>query len=876
MQSRLQSIRDELQFRILVSIKEENIQGLDEASRNILKDIVNSNRVLHTLGQNILTEQMVEGARAEDRHRAVLHAILSRNLEAPSVDDIPQKLQGWLCSPQQDHRFEDIAQAHQETFKWTLEKNDPAQIGTDLLNWLQSLSGTYWISGKAGSGKSTLMKYLVQDPRFKQALQEWAGDDNLVIATFYFWRAGVPVQRSQTGLLQSLLWQVLNQQPTMGSLLFPEQYVYGAIWTEFPTFYQLRRAFNRFANHITSSAVVPIKVAFIIDGLDEFEKDVIDFKDLAEIFLTSSKSSNVKALVSSRPLPAFESSFEGMPQLRLHELTHGDIAAYVEADLGPRLRSTNSLTHGSNNNTDLLLTEVVDAAAGVFLWVKLVVRSLNEGVDNGDNVEDLRIRLEALPRDLEALFDHMIKNIPDSYKTQSSQIFQLLHGHQTAKTRSLTAINLLIALDWNETSVLEAPLAAMTLAETERENVERGVDRRLQSRCVGLLEFRTRILQKCESRDGTVIEEETHKDVVYLHRTVADYLSKPDIWKRILGWTAGTEFNACRLLLQSVVMEMKTTKLFPDMMSIWPVVRDAMNLARCAEDTGNVPTSALLQELDKAVALHFAKVYESSQDYTWHFYYVKFLAIRHKVPPSPTSPHDDLLSLMVLYGLHHSVAGVLSTRPKAVSDKKGRSLLHYTCLPAGAAFHLGIPPRMTQILLENDADPNRVFNEKSAWQHALEAHERLYKDPRTLKKFSPPIYQGGHLDGASTLLLFAKHGADPKACIDGQRSALQVLKARFESFLKGLMDEQATQVVVGYLRHQSVNIPEGTNSAKSLARIMSAKHKDDLKQLRDIASNLIRELESTEAKAEAKRKGKDARIRKLRDQTLGLFGRSHQ
>lgn len=156
---------------------------------------------------------------------------------------------------------------------------------------------------------------------------------------------------------------------------------------------------------------------------------------------------------------------------------------------------------------------------------------------------------------------------------------------------------------------------------------------------------------------------------------------------------------------------------------------------------------------------------------------------------------------MVLYGLHYSVADVLSTRPQAVSDKAGRPLLHYTCLPAGAAFHLGIPPRMVQLLLENRADPNQVFNERSAWQHALEAHERLYKDPRTLKRFSPPVYQVGHLDGASTLLLFAKHGADPTACIDGQCRALQVVKVRFESFLEGRMDEQATQLVVGYLRH---------------------------------------------------------------------------
>ncbi|KAG9199650.1 hypothetical protein G6514_008311 [Epicoccum nigrum] len=166
-QNRLQSIRDELQFRILVSTKEENIRGLDEASRNVLKDIVNSNEVLkadiHTQAQNILTEQRAEGALAADRHQEVLDTILSLNLAALSVDTILQRLQSKLYSHRQDDRFEDIAQAHQKTFTWALEKKSSAQSGGDLLNWLQNQSGTYWISGKAGSGKSTLMKYMVQD-----------------------------------------------------------------------------------------------------------------------------------------------------------------------------------------------------------------------------------------------------------------------------------------------------------------------------------------------------------------------------------------------------------------------------------------------------------------------------------------------------------------------------------------------------------------------------------------------------------------------------------------------------------------------------------------------------------------------------------------
>lgn len=35
--------------------------------------------------------------------------------------------------------------------------------GDSIAEWLESGSGVYWISGKAGSGKSTLMKHLFWD-----------------------------------------------------------------------------------------------------------------------------------------------------------------------------------------------------------------------------------------------------------------------------------------------------------------------------------------------------------------------------------------------------------------------------------------------------------------------------------------------------------------------------------------------------------------------------------------------------------------------------------------------------------------------------------------------------------------------------------------
>ena len=49
-------------------------------------------------------------------------------------------------------RFEGIPDAHISTLHWIFE--------TNLVNWLATQLGVFWASGKAGSGKSTLMKYI--------------------------------------------------------------------------------------------------------------------------------------------------------------------------------------------------------------------------------------------------------------------------------------------------------------------------------------------------------------------------------------------------------------------------------------------------------------------------------------------------------------------------------------------------------------------------------------------------------------------------------------------------------------------------------------------------------------------------------------------
>jgi hypothetical protein len=74
-------------------------------------------------------------------------------------------------------------------------------------------------------------------------------------------------------------------------------------------------------------------ICLFVDGLDEYIADQGTHTELAEFFFTICRSSKIKAVLSSRPLPAFEEVFGGCPMLRLQDLTKHDIDFYVQSVL---------------------------------------------------------------------------------------------------------------------------------------------------------------------------------------------------------------------------------------------------------------------------------------------------------------------------------------------------------------------------------------------------------------------------------------------------------------------------------------------------------------------------------------------------------------
>ena len=130
-----------------------------------------------------------------------------------------------LYHDRMEARQERIIDTHAQTFEWIF---DPRQLLSGLasndsfLEWLINGSGIFWITGIAGSGKSTLMKFLSHHKSATQALQRWTNGKDLITADLYFWHAGTELQKSQEGLLRSLLYGVLSQCPELIGEVLPK------------------------------------------------------------------------------------------------------------------------------------------------------------------------------------------------------------------------------------------------------------------------------------------------------------------------------------------------------------------------------------------------------------------------------------------------------------------------------------------------------------------------------------------------------------------------------------------------------------------------------------------------------------------------------
>ena len=433
-------------------------------------------------------------------------------------------------------RHDAITVASAQTFEWILSR-DASGHDTDphsFIRWLESGEGIYWVSGKPGSGKSTLMKFIIGHPHTTTYLSTWSGSTHMVLASHFFWSAGSPIQRSREGLLRTLLYDILAQIPG----LIPT--VCNKRWAEVESRRLIRTSWSleelqTSLRMLAAQKTFPVRFCFFIDGLDEFAGDSFD---ICQTLVDLCTSKYIKMCISSRPWDVFESYLGNTPEKKMyiHDLTKGDIRSYVKSELRIYSSSLNSVSAAEDDRLAALINEITNRAQGVFLWVFLVTRLLREGFKNNDSLADLQGKLDSIPTDLELFFKLILESVEPVYREKQAgtlQVALIARGSLRSEIYSFCDLEYV-----KESYALDH--AVRILNKDEHSRLYGSLPKRLNARCKGLLEI----------RNGSV---------EFLHRTVRDFLRTGEM-TAFLSHRTKPNFNANMSILRAHIAWLKSSQ----------------------------------------------------------------------------------------------------------------------------------------------------------------------------------------------------------------------------------------------------------------------------------------------------------------------------
>ncbi|XXH00526.1 hypothetical protein Hte_006873 [Hypoxylon texense] len=493
----------------------------------------------------------------------------------------------WLSFSRIRERHERIPKATEDTFKWIFSLDS-------FTNWMTSGTGVYWITGKPGSGKSTLMKFISDEKRTRDYANTWAGNSKPIMAGFYFWNSGTEIQMSILGLLRTLLHDIAANGP-LGIMaeLFPERWETLHIFGEDRQEWTLHECMQ-IVRRLKSLTFAKYRFFILIDGLDEFKGD---HRELVDIVADISSSPHIKICVASRPWTVFQDAFRKTPSLMMQDLTRNDIETFTRSSFNKHAGFCTMSTLAPSFAEELF-REVTERGSGVFLWVDLAVRSLLQGISNGDRLSDLRARLGELPDDLGLLFKRILRQIEPRYRKHAAELLLIHKAHQSP----IPILQLSLADENNDTCWMSGDPAPLSVPEISYRCT--AMKQRIDSRTLGLLNVDERCLNAYLRSFRDIKPEYSYQRpkclVEYLHRTVRDWMETDDALSFITR-EAGPKFDPQVSLCKGAMLYVKYWNAREELSVAFQYAVDrAMNYAAKSREASRealVPLLAALHEI---------------------------------------------------------------------------------------------------------------------------------------------------------------------------------------------------------------------------------------------------------------------------------------
>jgi ankyrin repeat protein len=386
-----------------------------------------------------------------------------------------------------NYRRQDTERAYRKTCGWITRH-------PSYTTWLEDGSGILWIKGKPGSGKSTLMEFLLRDFE-KQALYQES-----IQLSFFLHGRGTILQKSRLGMYRSLLHQLLLSAPTAQAEFrhaFQErsrsQGDSGKDWNWHTS--ELRAFFISAVE--LAARTQPVNI--FVDALDEASDGtddqntshqiVLDFHELNDFLHHKKVRSTICFSCRHFPIVADNRGRD----ICVERENHADISVYVCDEL----RRTLFIAEAEKKYLAELQDTIIRGAQGVFQWAALVVALAVRYHNHGKSLREIRQMLAEVPEKLGNVYKHILSEVID--KDDYHQTLRLMRWVYLAE-RPLTVTEVRYAMSLPDTEIYTREL------ELPTPDV---IKRRIVSLSGGLVELK-------QHEEGQILQ--------FIHQSVNDFL----------------------------------------------------------------------------------------------------------------------------------------------------------------------------------------------------------------------------------------------------------------------------------------------------------------------------------------------------------------
>lgn len=288
-----------------------------------------------------------------------------------------------LGSEELDLRERQIKDKTPGTCLWLLEY-------TSYQEWLLR-RGLLCITGKPGSGKSTILKFAIDETnRLLHRTEE-----NTITASFFFDSSGTPVQKTASGFYRSLLYQLYNQKRDLLHNFFSSIKSSAKSGGTGPISQKMNKVDLRSQ---LSKAILDIldcsTLNLYIDALNECADDDVDEvrQFILDIYYESKAKLHLLGICfSCRPYPVVIERSDYMVCVDTNN--SGDIKRCIRHYLDfTSMREVHKQRVGE---------QLTNRAAGIFQWIDLVLPRIIEMNRNGRGIKQMLNEIAKTPQELD-------------------------------------------------------------------------------------------------------------------------------------------------------------------------------------------------------------------------------------------------------------------------------------------------------------------------------------------------------------------------------------------------------------------------------------------------------------------------------------------